>query len=281
MKTILVPYHDTRSAEAAIASAVLVAHRFGGYLEGLLVREGPHLGFGERFNVPPEYLSDVAKQWRVFADMAREQFIRIVRDRGLPVGELESESDGPVAGWREIEGAEGSVVGEYGRLFDLIVIGRSQDESVASWQETCESALFESGRPVLVANGRGVERIGDTIVVAWNGSTEAARTVAHAMPFLKEAKRVVVLTVEGGMMPGPHGRDLAAHLSRDGIAAEALTIDPAGLSVGEAIIDEAERQNADLLVKGAFTRSRLRQVIFGGATQHILSYAPLPVLMAH
>jgi len=281
MKTILVPYHDARSAEAAISAAVLVARRFGGYVEGLLVREGPHLGLGERFNVPTDYLSDVAKQWRVFADTAREQYMRIVRDRGLPIGELESEADGPVAGWREIEGVESHVIGEYGRLFDIIVIGRSSDDSVASWQETCESALFESGRPVLIADGDRVAEIGKTIVVAWNGSTEAARTVAHAMPLLKEAKRVLVLSVEGGMMPGPLGRDLATHLIRDGVSAEALTIDSAGLPIGEAIIEETERQQADLLVKGAFTRSRLRQVIFGGATQHILSSATLPVLMAH
>jgi len=101
------------------------------------------------------------------------------------------------------------------------------------------------------------------------------------MPLLAAASKVVVLTVEGGTVPGPHGGELAAHLLRNGIKAMAKTVAEGKRSIGDAILEEAAALGADLLVKGAYTRNRLRQIIFGGATQHVLKYAAIPVLMAH
>ena len=96
-----------------------------------------------------------------------------------------------------------------------------------------------------------------------------------------QADEVQVLTVEGGTVPGPTGADLAAHLRRSGVSATARTIDPSGRSVGDAILSECQNMGADMLFKGAYTHTRLRQMIFGGATRYILSHATLPVLMAH
>lgn len=148
----------------------------------------------------------------------------ITAQKGLATGELETEAQGPIAGWREMEGREAQVVAEYGRLFDLVVVGRTGGEPAGRWQETCEAALFETGRPVLLAAANTSSSLGENIVVAWNGSTETARTVALAMPMLKAASRVIVMSVEGGMMPGPSGREMARHLARSGIAAEDLNI---------------------------------------------------------
>jgi nucleotide-binding universal stress UspA family protein len=281
MKTILLPFHDENAGRTALDSAAILARRFGSFLQGLLVQEGPHLSFGRSLPVPPEYLSRATEQWRAFADTARTHFCSIIREKGIAAGELESEGQGPMAGWREVDGRESEVVAEYGRLFDLIVIGRPSAEVAGRWQETCEAALFESGRPVLLASVAPPQTLGEAIVIAWNGSTETARSVALAMPLLAAAGRVVVLTVEGGMLPGPSGRDLATHLCRNGIAAEAASVAQGGRTVGEAILEHARELGADLLIKGAFTRSRLRQVIFGGATEHVMRHAALPVLLAH
>ena len=90
-----------------------------------------------------------------------------------------------------------------------------------------------------------------------------------------------MVTVEGGMIGGPEGREVARHLERNGIAARARKVEPKHQSTAEAFIAEAKTLGADLLLKGAYTRSRLRQYIFGGATEHILRHAPMPVLMAH
>ena len=281
MKTILLPFHDEDAGRTALEAACVVAQHFGSYLEGLLVREGPHIDFGTGIAIPPEYLSEATAEWRRFAESVRKHFVAVTGERGMPPGEVESAAEGPMVGWHEMEGRESDVVGEYGRLFDLIVIGRTTQDPTARWQATCEGALFESGRPVLLATPRAPKILGGTAVIAWNGSTETARTVALTMPFLAAAAKVVVLSVEGDTVTGPHGGEMAAHLARNGIKATATTVEAAGRTIGDAILEEAAALGADLLVKGAYTRNRLRQIIFGGATQHVLRYAAIPLLMAH
>jgi nucleotide-binding universal stress UspA family protein len=282
MRTILLPFHDEDAGRTALDAATLVARRFGSYLEGLLVLEGAqHLTFDRRMPVPAEYLEQMVREWREFADSARAHFLTITREEGIAPGELESAGQGPVAGWREVDGRESEVVAEHGRLFDLIVLGRTTPHKHTRWQATCEAALFESGRPVLLAPALPPKSIGELVVIAWNGSTETARSVALAMPLLTAASCVVVLSVEGWMIPGPSGRDMTNHLVRNGVPAEAETVSMSGRTAGEAILEKCRDIQADLLVKGAYTHSRLRQVIFGGATEHVMKHAELPVLLAH
>jgi nucleotide-binding universal stress UspA family protein len=232
--------------------------------------------------MPPDYLTAAVEDWRRFADRARDEFTRTVAAHGLAMGYLESAGQGPVAGWREIPGDEAEVVGEHGRLFDLIVVGRPPPSASMRWREIQEAALFESGHPVLLAPPDPLEEmIGRTVVIAWNGSIETARTLSFGMPFLTMARRVEVLTVEGHMNPGPSAAEVVAHLAWHGITATARSLKPEGRPAGEVILDEAGDIGADLILKGAFTRSRFRQVVFGGLTQHILDYAKVPVLLAH
>jgi nucleotide-binding universal stress UspA family protein len=102
------------------------------------------------------------------------------------------------------------------------------------------------------------------------------------MPLIEKAERVTVLSVTGGQaVPGPSAEQLLSQLLRCGVPAKLMTVGLEGRSTGEAILAAAQVQGCDLLVKGAYTQSRLRQLIFGGATSHILAKAELPVLMAH
>jgi nucleotide-binding universal stress UspA family protein len=101
------------------------------------------------------------------------------------------------------------------------------------------------------------------------------------MPLLARARTVTVLSVEGWGVPGPRGKDLAVCLQRSGVPATARTIPGTQRTAGEVVLEECARIGADLLVKGAYTQSRLRQLMFGGATRHVLAHAQLPVVMAH
>lgn len=215
------------------------------------------------------------------ADRARAEFVKTTGDSGLPMQEPEAPAGGPAAGWSEVPGDEAEIVGRHGRLFDLIVVGRPEVPSSGRWADVREAALFETGRPVLLAPPEMPAVVGRTVVIAWNGSTEAARTLALGMPFLRGAERVEVLTVDGNTVPGPGGSEVAAYLSRHGISASYRALQPQGRPAGEVILDEAGDIGADLVLKGAFTRSRFRQIVFGGTTQHILDYANIPVLLAH
>jgi nucleotide-binding universal stress UspA family protein len=281
MQTILVPFRDTEAARAAFEAAVVIAKRFSSYVEGLLSVEGPHLEIAPGVRVPADYLTQVTHEWRQVADAARTTFRRLGQEAGLAAGEVESDMDGPRFGWREVEGREGAVVAEHGRLFDLIVLGRAT-ESGSRWQEVLEAALFETGRPVLLVAPGARSGLARRVLIAWNGSSETARTVTFALPLIAKAEQVTVLSVEHWRPSGgPTGREFAAHLKRHGLALEAKTIATGPRTVGEVILAEAQAMDADLVVKGAYTRSRLRQVIFGGATEHVLQHSPIPVFTAH
>jgi len=120
------------------------------------------------------------------------------------------------------------------------------------------------------------------VLIAWNRSTEQTRATAFAMPLIRLADRVTVLTVMGGTgVPGPSAEHLIRYLQRNGIVAQPLSVELDGRTTGEMILATAQSLGCDLLIKGAYTQSRLRQMIFGGATRHVLANAALPVLLAH
>jgi nucleotide-binding universal stress UspA family protein len=289
MKTILLPLLDDDSedsetmANAAIGTAHLLASRFGSHVEGLFVKAEPMSGM-TAFDVAPSYFERHHAYWHESGEVVKRRFTNFMTSRKVPFCALGESAGGPTAEWREETGDRIRVVGDYGRLFDLIVIGRTSSPATERWVPVCEAALFESGRPVVVAPPKSSRTIGRNVLLAWNGSTETARTIGLGMPLLLGAESVTVLSVtgaSGGMVAGPDGEKVAAHLARNGIKAAAKTLKARGRSAGEAILDEAAAVGADLIVKGAYTHSRLREVIFGGTTRHILAAAPIPVLIAH
>ena len=280
MKTLLVPFRDSDAAEATAAATALVAKDFGSYIEGLYVRRTAQVIAAEGFVLPPDSLVQLADEGQRMAEDAR-RFNGLMSDHGIPFHDIAYASETATVGWRETEGQESQIVGDYGRLFDLIILGRPSNHAGTGWSAACEAAFFEAGRPVLVVPTAVPETLGKRVVIAWNGSTETARTIGLSMPILTRARSILVLTVEGGTVPGPSGDQVAAHLARHGLAVETKFVSEGNRSVGEVMMEEALAAGADLLVKGAFTRSRIRQMIFGGPTQHLLSSATLPVLFAH
>ena len=281
MKTILLPFYDDDAAEAALDVSRQLGDRFGSYVEGLFVMRPPQIIDGEGIVLADSYLTQLKEEGRRLGDRARARFDDCVATRGLATGSLAEPAGGMVIGWREMEGLEGQVVGDHGRVFDLIVIGREFGHPWVDWHVMAEAALFESGRPIIIAPDKRGEILGENVVIAWNHSTETARTVALAMPLLAGARAVTVVGVRGWGVPGPNADQLCGHLTRNGIAAGARTVEPDGRSPGEVVLDECAALGADFLVKGAYTQSRLRQLIFGGATRHIMMNARIPTILAH
>jgi nucleotide-binding universal stress UspA family protein len=205
--------------------------------------------------------------------------LSFMQEHGVPSG---AHAAALSSNWLEDTPEGDHFVGSYGRVFDVIVLGRPGRDPNGSRMTTLEAALFESGRPVLIAPPWPRPQMGTNVLIAWNCSTEQARTTAFAMPILQRASRVVVLTVEGGAaVPGPTGQQLCRYLQLNGVPAKPLTVGLNGRLTGEAVLEHANALGCDLLIKGAYTQSRLRQFIFGGTTRYILSNATLPVLMAH
>jgi nucleotide-binding universal stress UspA family protein len=276
MKTILVPTEDHDAMPAVLEAAWLLARTFDSYMEGFAVR--PMAGTYVTLE-PVSSLALTGAFDSEAAQHAREAFEAFMQAHKVPQGAPE-----PAAlsyGWPMAEAADDAFLGSYGRVFDLIVLGRPGRAPQNPRMAPLEAALFESGRPVLIVPPTAPQSIGRNVLVAWNGSTEQAHTNSYALALLRMAEQVTVLTVEGSFTPGPSGEEAARYLRRNGVAARALTVKPATRSAGECILEQAAALGCDLLVKSAYTQSRLRQMIFGGATRHILSNAGLPVLMAH
>lgn len=280
MKTILIPTEDHDAMPAVLEAARLMATAFDSYMEGFAVRPSP----GTYVTVEP--VSSLAISGAFEPDTAKEAkaaFEAFMQAHKVPPG-----GQAPAAysyGWPRADAAEDAYIGSYGRVFDLIVLGRPGPAPENPRMPPLESALFDAGRPVLIVPKAVPKIIGRNILVAWNRSTEQAHTNSFALPLLQRAEKVTVLTAEGGATTGPSGEDAALHLRRNGVNAEALTIPKAERSSGEAIgeltLEHAASLGCDLVVKSAYTQSRLRQMIFGGATRHILANAAVPVLMAH
>ncbi len=281
MKTILVPVEDHDSMAAVLQAAWLVARRFDSYVEGFAVQPAA----SEFVALDP--LSSLTMPQIADGDAHIERYSRQMFESFMasnnvpPAPPTPSPREGVSYAWVRPGAEFDTFIGSYGRVFDLIVLGRPGRAPQNPRMAPLEAALFDSGRPVLIAPPTPPKELGRNLLVAWNGSTEQARTNAFAMPLLRGADEVTVLTVEGGMTPGPTGDEVALHLVRNGAPATAVTVAPAGRTTGETILDHAKLRGCDLIVKGAYAQSRLRQMIFGGATRHILAHATLPVLMAH
>ncbi|MBM3529860.1 MAG: universal stress protein [Alphaproteobacteria bacterium] len=279
MKTILVPMEHHEGMRSVLESTLLLARRFGSYIEGFPLR----FGISEFVAVDPagsiplesyrqESLEEAAQSRRLFEDFMREQGVPHAAGTGA----------GLSFGWIDDAPEGEGFVGSYGRVFDITVLSRPDSNTIGLHNRAIESGLFESGKPILLAPPKAQKQIATNIMIHWNCSTEQARTTAFAMPLIEKAERVTVLTVIGGQaVPGPSSEQLLNQLLRNGIDAKPMSVGLEGRSTGEAILAAAQSQGCDLLVKGAYTQSRLRQMIFGGATSHILSNAELPVIMAH
>jgi nucleotide-binding universal stress UspA family protein len=285
MRGILVHVDEHRALESVLTCALLAARRFDSQIDGLHARPGapriiPVAPEGA-FIPASEIVEDLERADRDLDRQLRERFDAFMREHGVPAVASVLPGAEVAAAWRDEAVAGYEALGSTGRAYDLIAVARPLPGAAVPSMSALEAALFESGRPVLIAPPTPPDKLGDVVVVAWNGSTETARTIALAMPFLARAETVVVLSVEDGMVPGPSGGEIAHGLMRNGIAAKTQQIRAGDRPTGGAILDQCKELGADLLLKGAYTHSRLRQMIFGGATSHILGAAELPVIMAH
>ncbi|PWC36424.1 universal stress protein [Azospirillum sp. TSO35-2] len=189
--------------------------------------------------------------------------------------------------WLSVEGDPTIAAAVHGRYADLVVVGqpdpeRDRDLPVAQPADL----LFECGRPMLVVPYAGrFATVGERVLVGWNGSREAARAVGDAMPLLATAKRVLVMAANP--KPGPNGlgdepcADIARHLSRHNCRVEATHIATDVVEPGDTLLNMAADESCDLLVMGAYGRSRLRELVLGGMTRFMLQHMTIPVLMSH
>ena len=279
MKTILVPMENRDAMQSALETALLLARPCDSYIEGFALRwEINEFVGGDIAGAVPlaTYREDIAEE----AKQARQIFESFMQKHNVPRSTATTE--GLSFDWLDTAPEGGSFVGSYGRVFDVIVMNWPDGNTTSLRNSAIESGLFESGRPILLAPPSPPRQIATNVLIAWNCSTEQARATALAMPLLQKADRVTVLTVIGGTeVPGPSAEQLIRYLQRNKIVAKPMRVQLDGRNTGKTILATAQSLGCDLLIKGAYTQSRLRQMIFGGATQYVLENAAIPVLLAN
>jgi nucleotide-binding universal stress UspA family protein len=289
-RTILMPVGQPEHVESAMQTAFLVAARFAGHVHGLhvlpdLTNPVTHGLIATRMS-----LDAASSDLRKFKGSAERELERQSRElkhlfetaaarAGAAIQCTPDPGSRLSASWQEVTGFENELVGGLGRIFDLTVIAPRGPRG--SSHDTVQAALLDTGRPLLLAPPAVPAVLGNTVLLAWNASPQAARATASALPFLEKAARVVVMSVGNGPEPAPNAGELTRALAWHGIAAQARHLEQGSRRVRDILLAEASAMAADLLVIGAYSHSRMRQIVFGGVTEHMLDHAELPVLMAH
>jgi nucleotide-binding universal stress UspA family protein len=212
---------------------------------------------------------------------AREQVLAFCKEEKLTLADYSPLAERPSATWQVQTGDEARVIAAYGRAADVTVLDRRRTNGTADLH-MLQTVLLDSGRPILITPDRPPRHIGRRVAIAWKDTPEAARAVAFALPWLAAAERVIIVSVEEDARTS----DAACERLRQALIWHNPTtmlrhVTPNGRDPAEALLTAVGAQNADLLVMGGYGHSRLREVVFGGVTRHVLQAADVPVLMAH
>ncbi|MCP5151421.1 MAG: universal stress protein [Chromatiales bacterium] len=286
IKTILLPLRDSDATDAVLAAGLDAAKRLDAHVMVLHSSPDPDalipyatlgLSSGMRATLREAAAKNAAQetgQLRARTVAACERAGVAFRERGASSPERAS------ASWVDETGTRSTMIAHHGRLADLIVVPRPS--RMSPLPSSFEAALRDTGRPVLMVPRKGEHAVrGHHVGIAWNGSAPAAKAIVAAGPFLAGAQRISVLTTAKRRARRPSADEVVSYLACHGLTAQVLEMDVAGASVGEAMLATASREGIDLLVAGSYSRNRMRSVVFGGVTQHLLGHADLPVLMMY
>ncbi|NKB58251.1 MAG: universal stress protein [Alphaproteobacteria bacterium] len=273
LKSILVHVTNSDEAHARVDAALALALEHDAHITGLGVRSTSQIPGYAAARIPPEVFRDVDMRQAAELEAAHESF-----ESAMTRGGWSERS-----GWLEGKGLPSDVVGLHARYADLTIIGQQPLSGSDNPEEAFADLLvMRSGRPVLVFPHIGAKKlIGQHVVVAWNASREAARAVGDAMPLLERSDLVEVLSIEPEGIGDLPGADIAQHLARHGIKADAKRSVANKIDAGDVLLNHVADSGADLVVMGAYGHSRVREMVLGGVTRHMLEHMTVPVLMSH
>ncbi|GAB5471451.1 MAG: universal stress protein [Rhodospirillales bacterium] len=243
----------------------------------------PLLGEGMTGAMASRLTDDLAKSAAAAKATAESLFRELAQARAVPV--LAEGEAAPVGRFsvmlEQVEGMEEEIAVARAKLSDLAILAHPTEEEGGS-NPTAEAVLFGSGRPILLAPQPGMKDLPKRMAVAWNGSPEAARAVALALPILKRAEEVIVIS--GDSDSGPREAQpsaLAGYLEAHGMKVATWRYQPEDWPVARSLLQETRKSGAGLLVMGAYGHSRVRQVLLGGATREAFKAGDIALFMAH
>jgi nucleotide-binding universal stress UspA family protein len=283
IRRLLLPLTSTASGEAALSTALMVAQLWDAHVTALHVRVdsrdvAPLAGEGLSGAMIEEMMSATEKESSERSNAVRALFDRFVVEHGVRVAEPHPGA-GATANFASITGREEDLVAQLARLADLTVVPHPDSGDDVSSSDALHAVLFDSGHPVLIAPQTAPATIGNRICIGWNGTAESAAAVHAAIPWMQRAQAVRLLYADEYQRRGPGAMEVAGFLALHDIAAEIAQFRPQDREVGRGMLGAAREFGADLLCMGAYSHSRLRQLILGGVTRFVLEHATIPVMM--
>ena len=273
LKNILVHVTDSEQARKRVDAALQLAMKHDGHLTGLGVHHEHEIPGYAVAELNGELLREISQREEARLVAAQDIFEKAAAKAGWS-----GRSD-----WLSDRGRIIDSVALHARYADLTLIGQQTPPGGAFGEDTfTDELVLGSGRPVMVIPHIGVDKpIGDHIVVAWNASQEAARSVGDAMPLLEKSRKVDVMSIKPEGIGDLPGADIALHLARHGVEAEAKRSVANDIDTGDVLLNYVADSGADLVVMGAYGHSRLRELVLGGVTRHILDHMTVPVMLSH
>jgi nucleotide-binding universal stress UspA family protein len=275
IKDIVVNLSVGEKASPAGDYAVSVAAAFDAHLAGIAFLYDPIVPVSGAGYIPAEVIETQERDNEAATKAALERFTAASARAGVIAEPLTLSTS--FAG-------VGEQFGRIARRFDLSIVGQAELETSGVEEIIAESALFESGRPVIIVPyiQKGPLKL-DRVMVCWDGSRTATRAIADAMPLLHRCGRVEVVIVanERGKKDEIEGADMGAHLARHGLNVEVNRTALGDIDVADVILSHAADAGSDFIVMGGYGHSRLREFVLGGVTRSIMRSMTAPVLMSH
>jgi nucleotide-binding universal stress UspA family protein len=284
IRKLLLPLTGTAAGEAALATALMIARIWKAHVTALHVRVdsrdvAPLAGEGLSGAMIEEMMTATEKESSDRAHAVRGMFERFVADQQVAVCDARPGTEMATASFAAVTGREEDLVAQLARLADLTVVPHPEAGEDVSSSDALHAVLFDSGRPVLIAPQKPPASVGTRVCIGWNGTAESTSAVYSAIPWMQKADAVRILSADEYQRRGPAARDLAGYLALHGIHAELATFRPLDKDVGAGLLAAAREFRSDLLAMGAYSHSRLRQLILGGVTRHVLEKSDLPLMM--
>ncbi len=277
-KTFVVSLNDIGNQEHMLATCSSLAVHHGAHVTGVFIIPSVEVYAVYGGIAMADVVDDQRKRYQSMATEVREKFERTMKLNSLSYD------------WRELDAISSSIGREFVqqcRLADIAMIGQVvADKTCGVEPGFAEYVVMEAGRPVLLLpRGKSFETIGNKVLMGWNGSREAARACFDALPLLSANSEVDIVWVDPqkqrGLAGNLPGAELATTFARHDIKVSAEPMPTADSDVGRALLTRAGDTGSDLLVMGAYGHSRVREFVFGGATEHVLNNMTVPVLMSH
>lgn len=290
IKTMLVHFAGTAADESVYAQAIALARSCDAHLDCVHVRPSKGqllnlaathaVGVGVEPNVG-EILESLEAAAQERAGKARASFEKMSSAENIALADAPS-AGGLSAAFLEETGNEVEVLVRELQGHDLaIVAGGGVDGGLRAGDRA--RLLVEAGRPLLLSPVAARKNLLNCVAVAWKPTPESSRALAAAMPLLRKAKKVVVLTASEGAYDADQdgANNILSYLAWHGVSAQTHKVLPAGRSAAEAVLDAVRDARADMLVMGAYGRGRLAEIVFGGFTQRVLDRTELPIFLLH